>query len=112
MVLRQTWPEARIHAFSDAGEVYCVFNDAAVAIRTLRREGTIARACVIDLDVHQGNGTASILSGDDDALTLSIHGEKNFPLRKVPSDIDVDLPDGSGDDEYNAALSVAAISAG
>ena len=95
------------HAFADAGEGYCVFNDAAVAIRTLQSEGAIERACVIDLDVHQGNGTASILDGDDSAFTLSIHGEKNFPLRKCPSNLDVNLPDGCGDDAYLAALEAA-----
>ncbi|MCC9655989.1 histone deacetylase family protein [Rhodopirellula halodulae] len=92
------------HAFADAGEGYCVFNDAAVAIRTLQSEGLIQRAVVIDLDVHQGNGTASILTGDDSAFTCSVHGVKNFPLRKVPSDLDVSLPDGTGDDGYMVAL--------
>ena len=92
------------HAFGDAGEGYCVFNDAAVAIRTLQIDGKINRACVIDLDVHQGNGTASIFAGDESVFTLSIHGVKNFPLRKMPSDLDVSLPDGTGDDLYLAAL--------
>lgn len=92
------------HAFAGAGEGYCVFNDAAVAIRVLQADGVIGRACVIDLDVHQGNGTASILAGDRSVFTLSIHGVKNFPLRKVPSDLDVALPDGTGDDAYAAAL--------
>ena len=95
------------HAFANAGEGYCVFNDAAVAIRAMQAVGAIERACVIDLDVHQGNGTASILSGDDSAWTLSIHGVKNFPLRKVPSDIDVSLPDGTGDREYATTLQSA-----
>lgn len=95
------------HAFGDAGEGYCVFNDAAVAVRSLQREGAISRACVIDLDVHQGNGTASILAGDTSVFTLSIHGVKNFPLRKVPSDLDISLPDGTGDDDYLQALSGA-----
>ncbi|SMP58492.1 Acetoin utilization deacetylase AcuC [Neorhodopirellula lusitana] len=92
------------HAFADAGEGYCVFNDAAVAIRVLQDRNEIERAVVIDLDVHQGNGTASILSGDDSAITLSIHGVKNFPLRKVASDLDIALPDGTGDDAYLSAL--------
>ncbi|NNE01450.1 MAG: histone deacetylase, partial [Pirellulaceae bacterium] len=92
------------HAFADAGEGYCVFNDAAVAIRTLQHDGLIGRACVIDLDVHQGNGTASILANDPTVFTLSIHGVKNFPLRKVPSDLDVSLPDGTGDGEYLRTL--------
>ncbi|MCC9602819.1 histone deacetylase [Stieleria sp. JC731] len=95
------------HAFSDAGEGYCVFNDAAVAIRVLQTEKVIGRACVIDLDVHQGNGTASILAGDQSAVTLSMHGAKNFPLRKFPSDIDVPLDDGTEDDAYMASLEVA-----
>ncbi len=88
------------HAMSDAGEGYCVFNDAAVAIAVLIDEGTIGRACVIDLDVHQGNGTAEILGRRDDVFTLSIHGQKNFPLRKMPSHLDVDLPDGTDDESY------------
>lgn len=92
------------HAFADAGEGYCVFNDAAVAMRTLQQDGLIRRGIVIDLDVHQGNGTASILTGDNSVTTVSIHGVKNFPLRKVASDHDVDLPDGTGDEAYLAAL--------
>jgi len=88
------------HAQRDCGEGYCVFNDAAVAIRTLQRDQLIRRACVIDLDVHQGNGTASLLAGDDSAFTFSMHGIKNFPLRKYPSDLDVDLTDETGDEEY------------
>ncbi|MEM9368480.1 MAG: histone deacetylase [Planctomycetota bacterium] len=92
------------HAFADAGEGYCVFNDAAVAIRVLQKEGHVSRACVIDCDVHQGNGTASIFQNDPSVYTFSIHGEKNFPLRKVPSDLDVELPDGTGDADYVKAL--------
>lgn len=92
------------HAQAACGEGYCVFNDAAVAIRTLQAEGLIGRACVIDLDVHQGNGTASILAGDDTAFTFSVHGAKNFPLRKFPSDLDIELPDGTGDAQYLEAL--------
>jgi acetoin utilization deacetylase AcuC-like enzyme len=92
------------HAMRDCGEGYCVFNDAAVAIRELQSTGLIQRACVIDLDVHQGNGTASILAGDSSAFTFSMHGAKNFPLRKSPSDLDIELPDGTHDDEYLAAL--------
>jgi len=92
------------HAFSDAGEGYCVFNDAAVALRVLAEEGLISRACVIDCDVHQGNGTASILADDERFFTFSIHGAKNFPLRKFPSDLDVDLADGIDDAVYLAAL--------
>ncbi|TWU07849.1 histone deacetylase family protein [Stieleria varia] len=92
------------HAFAAAGEGYCVFNDAAVAIRVMQHEGLVRQACVIDLDVHQGNGTASILSGDSSAITFSMHGEKNFPLRKVASDIDIPLADGTGDTAYLAML--------
>lgn len=95
------------HAFADAGEGYCVFNDAAVAARTLQGEGLIQRACVIDLDVHQGNGTAAIFADDASVFTLSIHGVKNFPLRKMPSDLDVALPDGTGDADYLSALDQA-----
>lgn len=94
------------HAFADAGEGFCVFNDAAVAIRTLQSESIIRRACVIDLDVHQGNGTASILAGDPMAVTLSMHGAKNFPLRKYPSDLDVPLDDGTDDETYLQKLAV------
>lgn len=88
------------HAFADAGEGYCVFNDAAVAIRVLQQSKLIDRACIIDLDVHQGNGTAAIFCGDSSVFTLSIHGEKNFPIRKHPSDLDVELPDGTCDQDY------------
>jgi acetoin utilization deacetylase AcuC-like enzyme len=95
------------HAMSDAGEGYCVFNDAAVAIRTLQQEQRIQRACVIDLDVHQGNGTAQILAGDDSVFTLSIHGVRNFPIRKFPSTLDVALEDGTGDRLYAEALNGA-----
>ncbi len=92
------------HAFADAGEGYCVFNDAAVAIRTLQAEGLIRRACVFDLDVHQGNGAAAILADDPSTFTVSIHGVKNFPLRKVASDLDISLHDGTGDRDYLAAV--------
>lgn len=92
------------HAFADAGEGYCVFNDAAVAIRSLQSEGLIKRACVLDLDVHQGNGTASIFASDPSVFTVSIHGEKNFPLRKVASSLDINLPNGTTDAEYHGAV--------
>ncbi len=95
------------HATADYGEGYCVFNDAAVAIRTLQSEGLIDRAVVIDLDVHQGNGTASIFDGDDTVFTLSMHGAKNFPLRKHPGDLDVPLADGTGDGTYLHLLGTA-----
>lgn len=92
------------HAGPDWGEGYCVFNDAAVALRCLRTEGLIRRAVVIDCDVHQGNGTAAILAGEQDLLTYSIHGDRNFPLRKSPSTWDVPLQDGAADAEYLTIL--------
>lgn len=88
------------HAMRAAGEGYCVFNDAAVTIRTLLAEKRIARACVIDCDVHQGNGTAEILGRDLEVFTFSIHCAKNFPVRKFPSHLDVDLDEGTRDEEY------------
>jgi acetoin utilization deacetylase AcuC-like enzyme len=88
------------HAMQDCGEGFCVFNDAAVTIKTLLAEEEIQRALVVDCDVHQGNGTAEILGRDTRVFTFSIHGEKNFPLRKHPSSLDVDLPDGVQDEYY------------
>ena len=88
------------HAFAERGEGFCVLNDVAVAIRTLRREGLIERAAVVDCDVHQGNGTATIFAGDANVFTFSMHGAKNYPLFKARSTLDVELPDGTGDDEY------------
>lgn len=95
------------HAMRAAGEGYCVFNDAAVTIRALLEEGRIARACVIDCDVHQGNGTAEILGQDANVFTFSIHCAKNFPVRKYPSHLDVDLDEGTRDDEYLSRLQEA-----
>ncbi|MBN9660627.1 MAG: histone deacetylase [Acidobacteria bacterium] len=92
------------HAFRAEGSGYCVFNDMAVAIQLLRQEGRIRRAAIVDLDVHQGDGTALIFEGDEDVLTLSLHGEKNFPFRKQRSRIDIALPDGTGDEEYLRTL--------
>jgi acetoin utilization deacetylase AcuC-like enzyme len=92
------------HAFAGEGSGYCVFNDLAVAIQWLRRDGRIRRAAIVDLDVHQGDGTASIFAGDRDVLTVSLHCRSNFPLRKQHSHIDVELADGTRDDEYLAAL--------
>ena len=88
------------HAFADHGEGYCVFNDIAVAIRALQAERRIRRAVVVDLDVHQGNGTAAIFQGDDEVFTFSMHGAKNFPFRKQRSHRDVELPDGTDDARY------------
>ena len=92
------------HALPDAGEGFCVLNDVAIAVGELRRRGLASRFLVVDLDVHQGNGTAACLAADADAFTFSMHGEKNFPLRKVPSDLDVGLPDHTGDLAYLDAL--------
>ncbi len=88
------------HAFRAEGSGFCVFNDLAVAILALRRDGLAERAAVIDLDVHQGDGTAAIFEKDPAVLTLSMHGENNFPFRKQRSRIDIALADGSGDAEY------------
>ena len=88
------------HAFPDHGEGFCVFNDVAVAIRLLRRDGLLRRAAVVDLDVHQGNGTHAIFAGDADVYTFSMHGGRNYPFHKVAGTLDVELADGTGDDEY------------
>jgi acetoin utilization deacetylase AcuC-like enzyme len=88
------------HAFRAEGSGFCVFNDIAVAIQLLRKRGLIRRAAVIDLDVHQGDGTADIFQDDPDVFTLSIHCESNFPLRKKRSRLDLALPDGVEDTEY------------
>ena len=92
------------HAFPDHGEGFCVFNDVAVAIRTLKRHGRIRRAVVIDLDVHQGNGTHAIFTGDPSVFTFSMHGGRNYPFHKVAGSLDVALADGTGDDAYLTAL--------
>lgn len=92
------------HAFRDRGEGFCVFNDAAVAALAMRAEGRVERVAIVDCDVHQGNGTASILANRVDCFTFSIHGARNFPFDKETSDLDVELPDGTGDDAYLAAL--------
>jgi acetoin utilization deacetylase AcuC-like enzyme len=92
------------HAFAGEGSGFCVFNDIAVAIAALRTSGKIERAAVVDLDVHQGDGTAHIFRDDPDVLTLSIHCKNNFPLRKQQSKIDVELNAETGDEEYLAAL--------
>ena len=92
------------HAHADRGTGFCVFNDIAVAARALQREGLIDRALVVDLDVHQGDGTAAIFAGDESVFTFSMHGAKNFPFRKQRSSLDVELADGCGDSEYLATL--------
>ncbi len=91
------------HAFSDRGEGFCVFNDVAVSIEAMRREGRIGRAAVVDLDVHQGNGTARLFQGDRSVYTASVHGESNFPFHKEMSDLDIALPDGADDGAFLAA---------
>ena len=100
------------HAQAAKGGGFCVFNDVAVAARLVQTEHrqnhrTDLRVAVIDLDVHQGNGTAEIFARDESVFTLSIHGEKNFPFRKVQSDLDVALPDGTSDDAYIESLALA-----
>jgi acetoin utilization deacetylase AcuC-like enzyme len=95
------------HAGRDFARGYCLFNDVAVAVARLRAEGLIQRVVVIDCHVHQGDGTAQILGPDPDAFTLSLHGARNYPFERIPSDLDVDLPTGTGDDDYLAALSDA-----
>ena len=92
------------HAFRDRGEGYCVFNDVAVAAAVLLRDSAIARAAVVDCDVHQGNGTAAIFRDEPSVFTFSMHGANNFPFRKETSDLDVTFDDGAGDDEYLSAL--------
>lgn len=100
------------HASADRGGGYCVFNDIAVAARLMQAEWgrthrSLLRVAVIDLDVHQGNGTAAIFRDDPTVFTLSVHGERNFPFRKEASDLDVGLPDGCADDAYLQALDAA-----
>ncbi|HEX7072994.1 MAG TPA: histone deacetylase [Hyphomicrobiaceae bacterium] len=95
------------HAHRDFGSGYCVFNDLAVAALTLLDLEEVARVAVIDLDVHQGDGNAALLTGRTDAFVLSLHGEKNFPFRKVPSDLDIALPDGTDDRSFLRTLAGA-----
>lgn len=92
------------HAFAAAGEGFCVFNDIAVALSLLVQDNSIRRAAVIDLDVHQGNGTADIFTGRTDIYTLSLHGKNNYPFTKIPSTRDVPLPDHCEDEEYLETL--------
>jgi len=95
------------HAGSNWGEGYCVFNDVAVAAREMQARGAVRRVLVLDCDVHQGNGTAEIFAADETVFTMSIHGARNFPLRKQPGSLDVPLEDGTGDEEYLERLEVA-----
>jgi len=95
------------HAFAGHGEGFCLFNDVAVAIRRLARDGRIARAAVVDCDVHQGNGTAAIFQGDSSVFTFSIHQQNNYPLYKPESDLDIGLHDGTRDETYLHDLELA-----
>lgn len=95
------------HAFRDAGRGFCLFNDVAVAIHTLRAEGHSPRVLVVDADVHQGDGTAALFADDDRVFTLSLHGARNYPRVKMQSDLDVPLPDNTDDTAYLTALAAA-----
>ncbi len=95
------------HAYSDHGEGFCVFNDAAIAARLMQAERRVRKVAIVDLDVHQGNGTAAILAQDDSIFTLSLHAENNYPFKKERSDLDVALADGVGDADYLSALHAA-----
>jgi len=95
------------HAGSDWGEGYCVFNDTAVAAREMQARGMVERVVILDLDVHQGNGTAEIFADDPSVFTVSVHGARNFPLRKHPGDLDIGLEDGADDSTYLAAVDAA-----
>ena len=95
------------HAGRDFARGYCLFNDVAVALRVLRGEGLADRALVVDCDVHQGDGTAQLLGPDPRAFTLSLHGARNYPFQRIPSDLDVELPSGTGDERYLQALDEA-----
>ncbi len=96
------------HAYRDTGSGFCVFNDSAIAARTLQKEvSRHLKIAVIDLDVHQGNGTASILQNDHSIFTLSMHGENNFPFKKEESDLDIGLTDGCDDESYLQSLSAS-----
>jgi acetoin utilization deacetylase AcuC-like enzyme len=88
------------HAFEERGEGFCVFNDLAVASRKALIEGWAKRILIVDLDVHQGNGTAKIFEDDNNVFTLSVHGERNYPFQKEKSDLDIGLPDGTTDEQY------------
>ncbi len=95
------------HAFADRGEGFCVFNDVAVATAELRAAQLVSRVAVIDLDVHQGNGTHALFADDERAFTFSMHGRRNYPFTKVPGSLDVELDDGTGDQEYLQLLAEA-----
>ena len=95
------------HAGRDFARGYCLFNDVGVALARLRAEGLARRALVVDCDVHQGDGTAQLFADDAETFTLSLHGARNYPFQRIPSDLDVDLASGTGDADYLAALDEA-----
>lgn len=95
------------HAFADSGQGYCVFNDVCVAARVVKKQNSIRKSLVIDCDVHQGNGTASIAANDTDLFSLSMHCDKNYPFRKTSGDLDVALPEGTTDEVYLCKLKTA-----
>ncbi|RXG14335.1 acetoin utilization deacetylase AcuC-like enzyme [Leeuwenhoekiella aestuarii] len=92
------------HAYSDHGEAFCLFNDQAIGARYLQSKGLAQQVLIVDLDVHQGNGTAEIFQGDDSVFTFSIHGAGNYPFKKEVSDLDIAIPDNSGDAYYLGKL--------
>lgn len=92
------------HAFADSGRGFCVFNDVVVAVRALRATRRLRKVLVVDLDVHQGDGTHSLFMEDLDAFTFSINGFRNYPFKRVPADLELDLPDATGDERYLEAL--------
>jgi acetoin utilization deacetylase AcuC-like enzyme len=92
------------HAFPASGRGFCVFNDVVVAARALRRAGRVRRVLVVDLDVHQGDGTHAAFAGDLETFTFSVNGFRNYPFRRVPGDLELELPDGTRDDEYLSGL--------
>ena len=99
------------HAFPGHGEGFCMIHDVAIAIRRLQADGALRKVLIVDTDVHQGNGTAAIFAGDADVFTLSLHQENNYPEPKPPSDLDVNLADGTGDEEYLELLDKALANA-
>jgi acetoin utilization deacetylase AcuC-like enzyme len=95
------------HAGRAFARGYCLFNDVVLALWRLRTEGRVRRALVVDCDVHQGDGTADLLGPDPECFTLSLHGARNYPFQRIASDLDVDIPSGTGDDRYLSALADA-----
>lgn len=95
------------HAFASHGEGFCVFNDVAITVRALRAQQRIRRVAIVDLDVHQGNGSHAIFAADEATFTFSMHGRRNYPFRKVPGTLDVELEDGTQDTEYLERLAAA-----